>query len=195
MRVSDLEKYGVPKRIIEIWQKRQGEMLLPVQSRAVRKGLLGNKDDGIEYRPVRMLISAPTTAGKSFCAEMAMVKALTHRRKTVVLVPLKSLAEQKHRFLQETYGPLGVKCLIVSGDHPENDRKFADGEYQIAVAIYEKFDLLLTAALDVLKTVGLIVVDEIQTIADPERGAILERLLTKIQASVYSPSIIGLSAV
>jgi helicase len=213
MRVSDLEKFGVPKRIIEIWQKRQGEMLLPVQSRAVRKGLLGNKDDPFESQSIKtgnacktgdafktgnackMLIAAPTSGGKSFCAEMAMVKALTHRQKTVVLVPLKSLAEHRHLLFQQTYGPLGVKCLIVSGDHPENDKKFADSDYQIAVAIYEKFDLLLTAALDALKNIGLIVVDEIQTIADPERGAILERLLTKIRASVYNPSIIGLSAV
>jgi helicase len=207
MRVSDLAKFGVPKRIIEIWQKRQGEMLLPVQSRAVRKGLLGNKDAPFESQSIktgdafktgdacRMLIAAPTSGGKSFCAEMAMVKALTHRQKTVVLVPLKSLAEHRHLLFQQTYGPLGVKCLIVSGDHPENDKKFADSDYQIAIAIYEKFDLLLTAALDAMKNIGLIVVDEIQTIADPERGAILERLLTKIQASVYNPSIIGLSAV
>jgi helicase len=195
MRVSDLAKWNIPERIINIWRRRQGEMLLPVQSRAVRKGLLGNKDDGFEWQPVRMLISAPTSAGKSFCAEMAMVKALIHRQKTVHLVPLKSLAEHRYHLFQETYGPLGVKCLVVTGDHPENDKKFATGDYQIAIAIYEKFDLLLTAALDALKTIGLIVVDEIQTVADPERGAILERLLTKIQASVYTPSLIGLSAV
>lgn len=195
MRVSELAKWGIPDRIIEIWRQRQGESLLPVQSRAVRKGLLGEKEDGFESQPVRMLISAPTSSGKSFCAEMAMVKALTHRQKTVILVPLKSLAEHKHRLFQETYRPLGVKCLVVTGDHPENDKRFADGNYQVAVAIYEKFDLLLTAALDALKNMGLVVVDEIQTISELERGAILERLLTKILASVYDPSLIGLSAV
>jgi len=195
MRVCDLGKWGIPARIIEIWHKRQGESLLPVQSRAVRKGLLGEKEDSFETRSVRMLISAPTSSGKSFCAEMAMVKALTHRQKTVILVPLKSLAEQKHRLFQETYSPLGVKCLLVTGDHPENDKRFADGDYQVAVVIYEKFDLLLTAALDVLKTIGLVVVDEIQTISEPTRGALLERLLTKIQTSVYNPSLISLSAV
>jgi len=195
MRLSDLDKWGIPERIIEIWRERQGESLLPVQSRAVRKGLLGEPQDSLERGPVRMLISAPTSSGKSFCAEMAMVKALTHRRKTVMLVPLKSLAEQKHSLFQETYGPLGVKCLVVTGDHPENDKRFADGDYQIAVAIYEKFDLLLTAALDSLKNIGLVVVDEIQTVAEPGRGALLERLLTKILSSVYEPSLVSLSAV
>ena len=195
MRLSDLDKWGIPERIIEIWRERQGESLLPVQSRAVRKGLLGEPPSSLERHPVRMLVSAPTSSGKSFCAEMAMVKALTRRRKTVMLVPLKSLAEQKHSLFQETYGPLGVKCLVVTGDHPENDKRFADGDYQIAVAIYEKFDLLLTAALDSLKNIGLVVIDEIQTVSEPGRGALLERLLTKILSSVYEPSLVGLSAV
>ncbi len=195
MRLSDLRKWGIPERIIDIWRRRQGESLLPVQSRAVRKGLLGEPQDNLEHHSLRMLISAPTSSGKSFCAEMATAKALTHRQKTVMLAPLKSLAEQKYSLFQETYGPLGVKCLVVTGDHPENDKRFADGDYQIAVAIYEKFDLLLTGALDTLKNTGLVVIDEIQTVSEPGRGAVLERLLTKVLASVYEPSLVSLSAV
>ncbi len=195
MKLSDLAKWGVPDRIIESWRRRQGESLLPVQAQAVRKGLLGQKTDGGEDSPVRMLISAPTSSGKSFCAEMAMARALSCRRKAVMLVPLKSLAEQKHALFEKTYGSLGVKCLIVTGDHPENDRRFITGDYQVAVAIYEKFDLLLTGALDALKNIGLVVIDEIQTIAEPGRGAVLERLLTKMLASIYRPSLVGLSAV
>jgi len=193
MRLSDLEKQGLSPRVIELWRKRQGESLLPVQSRAIRKGLLGGPGDS--ERSVSMLISAPTSSGKSFCAEIAALKALTKRRKSVMLFPLKSLAEQQYELLRQTYGELGVKVTIATGDHPENDQRFADGDYQIAVAIYEKFDQLLTASLDVLKNIGLVVVDEIQTVSEPGRGAILERLLTKIIASVYRPSLIGLSAV
>jgi len=197
MLIDDLTKWGIPERIVELWRKRQGETLLPVQSRALRKGLLGNHKnyDNGEENPVRMVISAPTSSGKSFCAEMAMARALVLRRKTVMLFPLKSLAEQMYRLFQKTYGSLGIRCLIVTGDHPENDRRFRQGDYRIAVAIYEKFDLLLTDSLDALKNIGLVVIDEIQTIAEPGRGAVLERLLTKILASIYSPSLIGLSAV
>lgn len=196
MRVRDLKHWGVPERIIEAWVQRQGESLLPVQSKAVRKGLLGsNGINNGEHQPVRILVSAPTSSGKSFCAEMAMAQALTRRQKTIMLFPLKSLAEQKYRNLKETYEPLGVKCLIATGDHPENNKDFAQGNYQVAVAIYEKFDLLLTANLDILGTIGLVVVDEIQSIAEPGRGVILERMLTKMLASVYDTSFVGLSAV
>ena len=195
MRVSDLEKYGMPARIIDIWEKKQGASLLPVQSRAVRNGLLGERAFSSEYQPINMLISAPTSSGKSFCAEMAAIKALLSRKKSVMLFPLKSLAEQKYREICETYADLDLKIIIVSSDHPENDRLFYSSDFQIALAIYEKFDLLLTSSLDTLKNIGLVLVDEIQSLSVPGRGAILERILTKIQASVYKPSVIGLSAV
>ena len=142
-----------------------------------------------------MLISAPTSSGKSFCAELAAAGQLAERRKTVMLFPLKALAEQTYRLLKATYAPLGISCLIATGDHPENDRRFREGDYQLAVGIYEKFDALLTSRLDALKNIGLVVIDEIQTIAEPGRGALLERLLTKIKSSAYRPRLLALSAV
>ncbi|MDH4157597.1 MAG: DEAD/DEAH box helicase [candidate division Zixibacteria bacterium] len=193
--MNDLSRWGIPERIIDVWRRRQGEILLPVQQQALKKGLL-NAADGEKGEPgMRLVISAPTSSGKSFCAEMAMVRALTSRLKTVMLFPLKSLAEETYRVFSRTYGPLGVKCLIATGDHPENDRSFREGDYHVAIAVYEKFDLLLTDALDILKNIGLVVIDEIQTVSEPGRGAVLERMLTKILASVYAPSLIGLSAV
>ncbi|MFQ5498636.1 MAG: DEAD/DEAH box helicase [Candidatus Zixiibacteriota bacterium] len=190
MELEELQRYGVPQRIIDAWLRRQGETLLPVQRKALRHGLLERSD-----RPVRMLVSSPTSSGKSFCAELAMVRALMARQKTVMLFPLKSLVEQNIRLLKQTYGPLGISCLPVSSDYTENDAPFARLDFQTAVAIYEKFDQLLTSNLDVLASIGLIVVDEIQSIAEPGRGATLEKLLTKILASVYQPSILALSAV
>jgi len=195
MHLSELEKWGMPVQVIRQWRKRQGELLLPVQVKAVRKGLVGKPGERQGDRPVRMLISAPTSSGKSFCAELAAIRTLGFREKVVMLFPLKSLAEQKHKLFQETYGQLGVECLIVTSDHPENDHLFRDGKYQIATAIYEKVDQLLTCSPDTLRNIGLVVVDEIQSIGEARRGAVLERLLTKIRVSEYEPSILGLSAV
>ncbi|HUV31320.1 MAG TPA: DEAD/DEAH box helicase [Acidobacteriota bacterium] len=197
MRLSDLERLGIPRRIVEVWRERQGESLLPVQRQALRQGLLditarrASVSDGVSG----MIVSAPTSSGKSFCAEMAAVSALTARRKAVLLFPMKSLAEQNYRLLRDTYEPLGIRCLIATGDHPENDQRFAAGDYHLAVAIYEKFDLLLTADLDALSNIGLVVVDELEMLTEPGRGAVLERLLTKILASCYQPAILALSAV
>lgn len=195
MTVSELRTYGIPETVIGAWQKRQGDILLPVQSRAVRQGLLAHFELDRKAVHRNMVISAPTSAGKSFCAELAIAKGLAERRKSIYLVPLKSLAEQRHCAFLETYVPLGVRCLIVTGDHPDHDAPFAAGEYDIAVVIYEKLDLLLCDRLDLLQSVGLLIVDEMQTIAEPGRGPVLERLLTTVLASVYNPQIIALSAV
>ncbi len=195
MKVGDLEKYGIPSRVIEAWRTRQGEYLLPVQQTAVQKKMLGQPGEWQKRKEYNMIVSAPTSSGKSFCAEMSAIQSLAMRRKVVMLFPLKSLIEEKFRQFDKTYKPLGIKTLIVTGDHPENDSLFLAGDYHIALCIYEKFDSFLTASLDILKNIGLVVVDEIQTIAEPGRGAVLEQLLTKIRCSVYTPSILGLSAV
>ena len=107
MQLSDLEKFGIPSRIVDIWRKRQGEVLLPVQRQAVRQGLLGTTvtDLSSELSLPNMIVSSPTSSGKSFCAEMAAVKALTARQKAVLLFPLKSLAEEKYRLFRDTYDP------------------------------------------------------------------------------------------
>ena len=192
MRLSDLQRYGFSSTMLDLWRQRQGEALLPVQRRAVSAGLLGEAGSGSV--PKSMIVSAPTSSGKSFCAELAAVKALTARKRVVMLFPLKSLAEEKYRLFERTWADYGIKTLIVTGDYPENDRVFLSGDYQLAIAIYEKFDLLLTRNFDLLSNIGLVVVDEIQMISEPGRGAVLERMLTRILASSYRPSLLALSA-
>ena len=192
MQLGDLSRYGISEQMIEVWRKRQGENLLPIQRRAIRQGLLERSSDGTGRN---LIISAPTSAGKSFCAEMAAARALSRQSRVVMLFPLRSLAEEKFRLFDRTYGPLGVKCLLVTGDYPENDQAFVAGDFHIALAIHEKFDLALVNRLDLLRNIGLVVVDELQMISEPGRGAVLERLLTRILAAAYAPEIIGLSAV
>ncbi|HOP07196.1 MAG TPA: DEAD/DEAH box helicase [candidate division Zixibacteria bacterium] len=193
VRIADLTDYGIPERIVERWQRLCDEGLLPVQVRAVRSGLLGEpRQDGT---PVNLIVSAPTSSGKSFCAEMAVIKVLQSRRRAVLLFPLRALAEQKYNEFIERYHDLDLRCLIVTGDHPESDENFASGQYHVAFAIYEKLDRLLTRSLDSLAGIGLVVIDELQSVAEPGRGALLEQLLTRIVASSYTPTLLGLSAV
>ncbi len=193
MQLNDLERHRIPRRILDLWRQRQGERLLPVQRQAIQHGLLGERT--ADQRVPNLIITAPTSSGKSFCAELAAARALISRQKVVMLFPLKALAEEKYRQIGGCYRTLGLECIIVTGDHPENDRKFLDGQFHLAIAIYEKFDLLLATQLDTLRAIGLVVIDELQMLAEPFRGAILERLLTKLRASSYRPTLLALSAV
>ncbi len=164
---------------------------MPLQEQAIKNGLLSCGDRELK----NLLISAPTSSGKSFCGEMAAIDTLLHRRKTIMLFPLKSIIEEKYDYFCGCYNELGIKTIIVTGDHAENDRAFRRGDFDLALAVYEKFNHLLTANPDILCHIGLIVIDELQMIGDGERGIDLELALTKIIGSGYKPRLIALSAV
>ena len=72
------------------------------------------------------------------------------------------------------------------------------GHYDICLLTYEKFASLAVAAPHLLEQLGTVVVDEVQMIADPSRGANLEFVLTLLrmrrQAGI-EPQLIALSAV
>jgi helicase len=193
MRLRELIKYNIPQSIIDAWNTRQGDYLLPLQENAIRAGLLGMGKNS-DICP-NILISAPTSSGKSFCGEMAAVAELLRRKKAVMLVPLKSIAEEKREHFSSCYQSLGIRTLIVTRDHPENDISFQLGDFDLAIAIYEKFNRALTANIDILGRIGLVIVDELQMLGDRDRGPELEMALTKIKSSRYSPRIIALSAV
>ncbi len=192
MKLSDLIRYGVPDSIIKTWQSRQGDYLLPLQEKAIREGLLSIDDT--EQSP-NLLISAPTSSGKSFCGELAAIVSLLKRRKAIMLLPLKSIAEEKYNYFREGYHDIGINVLIATGDHPENDADFELGNFDLALAIYEKFNRLLTINSDILQQIGTIVIDELQMIAEPKRGYELEMALTKTMNSDYNPRLVALSAV
>jgi helicase len=192
MKLKDLTKFGIPALIIEAWTRRQGDYLLPLQEKAIRAGLL---DETVNDGQQNLIISAPTSSGKSFCGEMAAMGALLRRRKAVMLLPLKSIAEEKYDYFRNCYRDIGIRTIIVSRDHPENDIDFELGNFDLALAIYEKFNRLLTVNLDILQQIGLVVIDELQMISDPSRGGELEVALTKIIGSGYSPRMVALSAV
>lgn len=192
MRLYELMKYDIPHRVLEAWVRRQGDYLLPLQEKAIQAGLL---DGGGDREAANLLISAPTSSGKTFCGEMAAMAALMRREKAVMLLPLKSIAEEKLAYYRRCYGALGIRVLIVSRDHPENDADFRHGHFDLALAIFEKCNRLLTVNPEILRQIGLVIVDELQMLDDPERGPELEMLITKLLVSDCAPRLIALSAV
>jgi helicase len=187
MKVEKLIKHGIPDSVIESWRKNLGEELLPLQSLSVTKYNLLNGQS--------LIISAPTSSGKTFCGEMAAVANLFKRKKVIYLVPLKAIAEEKFADFLDKYSGLGIEVVVSTKDRREHDRGIEKGDFDLAIMIYEKFNQLLIKNMDILSQVNLIIVDELQMIADPSRGPVLELALLKIRTSKYHPQILGLSAV
>ena len=63
MQMDGLQVYGIPSTVTEIWRQAVGEHLLPIQEEAVTTyGLFGGGN---------LLVSAPTSSGKTFVGELA----------------------------------------------------------------------------------------------------------------------------
>jgi helicase len=139
-------------------------------------------------------VVAPTSSGKTFIGEMAAVTQAVHKKKTIYLVPLRSLAEEKYRHFKDLYANCDVNTLISSRDRREYDKKIIRGDYQVAVMVYEKFNYFLLEYPDFLREVSLVIIDEMQMINDPVRGPLLEEIITYIRKNKPGLKIIGLSA-
>ena len=225
MKMRDLEVWGVPSYMVDIWEKNYSASLLPVQEKAVRDyGILDyNKDkwipacagmtnreaemtDGNHPHPAlspqgrgldgnqNLLVIAPTSSGKTFIGEMAAITQAIHKKKTIYLVPLKTLAEEKYRNFKRLYSDCGIDITISSRDRKEEDKKISRGQFQVAIMVYEKFNYFLLKYPSFLSGVSLVVIDELQLINNPERGPLLEEMLVNLQNQEQKIKIISLSA-
>ena len=159
--MRNLEVWGVPSYIVDIWEKSYSPYLLPVQEEAVRdygvldydggKGLprrcvprndrrMDSRLRGNDMRNNNLLVVAPTSSGKTFIGEMAAITQAVHKKKTIYLVPLRSLAEEKYHHFRDLYANCNINTLISSRDRREYDKKIIRGDYQAVVMVYEKFN-------------------------------------------------------
>lgn len=187
MRIAALEAFEIDDKVIDLWAQSGIKSLLPIQEKAVRDhgALTGNN----------LLLFSPTSSGKTFVGEMAAVKMARKERKVLYLVPQKALAEEKYREFRKKYEDLEIEVVVSTRDRKTYDHRIRRGHFHIAVVVYEKMQNLLVATPSLLEKIGLVVIDELQMIGDPERGANLELLLTKIKLATNPPQLIGLSAV
>ncbi len=185
MKMIDLIRYNIPADVVQLWRERESDVLLPLQEEAVKQHGLFEKGN--------LLIQAPTSSGKTFIGEMAAIQTALRRKKVVYVVPLKSLAEEKYLDFNEKYGRYGLRVIISTRDRREFDQDLERGDFSIAVVVYEKLSQLLVRRPERFEEVELVIADELELLSDPERGASVEVLLTRILRSTCR--LIGLSAV
>ncbi len=187
MEIKALSAYGFGPAVITSWEAEGHKALLPIQEKAILEGKV------LEGKNV--LVLSPTSSGKTFVAELAAVKAVQQKRQVIYLVPQKALAEEKFAEFRRKYAPLGINVVISTRDHQEFDEAIQTGEFDIAIAVFEKLQGLIVAHPQFLNRLGLVIVDELQMLSNRDRGGRLELLLTKIKLQATEAQIIGLSAV
>lgn len=187
MRIVELGRYNIPEKIIEDWIYEIGDELLPVQERAIKRYHVLNG--------ANLLISSPDSLGRKFIGEIAAVKGAVEKKKVVYLVPLKSIAEQKYLDFREKYEPFGIDTVFSIREYGEYDLRIHAGEFGIALIVCEKMSQLMLENPFLLRSVSILIIDDLHEIRDPYKCFGLDVTLTGIVTSLHHPQIIGLSAV
>ena len=104
------------------------EFLTDIQTRALAAGTTNGTS---------MIVSAPTSSGKTLVAEAAVMSVLRDNKKTIYLVSHKALADQKYLDFQRKFGE-EAKETIASVGLNTGDRTEGDVDAQLIVATYEK---------------------------------------------------------
>ncbi len=148
------------------------EELLPVQSLSVRNGLLDDDDQ---------LVVSATATGKTLVGELAGIdRALRGDGKLLFLVPLVALANQKHEDFEDRYGHLLDVSIRVGSSRIADDGNRFDPNADVIVGTYEGIDHALRTGKD-LGDVGTVVIDEVHTLKEGERGHRLDGLISRLK--------------
>jgi helicase len=146
--------------------------LLPVQSLAVRNGLLDGDDQ---------LVVSATATGKTLVGEMAgLHRALSGKGTLVFLVPLVALANQTYEDFSEAYGHLVDVTIRVGGGRIRDSGTRFSPDADVIVGTYEGIDHALRTGRD-LGDVGTVVIDEVHTLKEGERGHRLDGLIARLK--------------
>jgi single-stranded-DNA-specific exonuclease len=140
-----------------------------------------------------------TGRGKSLCFQYpAAVRALEDGRKTVVLYPLRALANDQYEALARRLGPLGLRIFRANGSIDAGERAALNdaldsGEWDIICATPEFLRFHVERFASDASRPSLLVVDEAHHLFDATHRAAYQRIGEAI-AALGKPQVLALTA-
>ena len=139
--------------------------------------------DKLESGNGGVLVSAPTSSGKTIVAEYAIFRALRAGAKVLYTTPLKALSNQKYHDFVRAYGEGTVG--LVTGENTINDVA------PVVVMTTEILRNLIYEDPARLDLVRYVVLDEVHYIDDFPRGSVWEEIVIQAPRTI---KLVGLSA-
>ncbi|KAJ4950046.1 hypothetical protein NE237_026878 [Protea cynaroides] len=163
----------LPSEVCSVYKRKGISRLYPWQVDCLQvDGVLQNKN---------LVYCASTSAGKSFVAEILMLRRVISTGKMALLVlPYVSICTEKAEHLEFLLEPLGKRVHSFYGNQGGGT---LPKDTSVAVCTIEKANSLVNRLLEEgrLSEVGIIVIDELHMVGDQSRGYLLELLLTKLR--------------
>ncbi|RFB73462.1 MULTISPECIES: DEAD/DEAH box helicase [unclassified Herbaspirillum] len=170
MKISDLEGPGVDASLRQRLQSWGIDSLTDVQQLAIAAGAAAGRS---------LVVSAPTSSGKTLVGEIAVLCALRSGVRAIYLVSHKALADQKYLDFAARFGEAASEPIASVGLNT-GDRAEGYVDAQLMVATYEKaLGLFLSGQLR--PNNALVVADELQILSEPGRGPDIEALCSGLR--------------
>jgi len=120
--IQSLSTHGFPPHVLDAWS-RSIPALNQLQLDAINEFALleGN----------HLVVSAPTSSGKTMIGELAALRGAVDRRRAIFLLPLKALVSDKHRQFTAAYAPIGLRIIRATGDYTADTADLLRGRYDI----------------------------------------------------------------
>lgn len=170
------------KSIFELWTS---------QLRALEHGLLDLDEN--------FVVQMPTSAGKTFIAELSILKYLTNfpDKKCIYIAPFRALTSEKEIELSKYFSKLGYSVSALSGSYEVDS--FQDvilSQTDVLIATPEKIDMLLRVNPEIFNEISLMVVDEGHIIGEiSSRATLLEFLIIRLKIKLPDLATLFISAV
>ncbi|CAN4127872.1 unnamed protein product [Withania somnifera] len=165
--------HWLPSEICNIYRKKGISKLYSWQVDCLQvEGVLHNRN---------LVYCASTSAGKSFVAEILMLRRILSSGKMGLLVlPYVSICAEKAEHLEVLLEPVGKHVRSYYGNQGGGS---LPKDTSIAVCTIEKANSLINRLLEEgrLSELGIIVIDELHMVGDQNRGYLLELMLTKLR--------------
>ncbi|MFO8017963.1 MAG: DEAD/DEAH box helicase [Promethearchaeia archaeon] len=188
-----VEELPISDPLERVLRKENIKTLLPIQAISIDQGLISERQD--------QLVMAPTSGGKTLVGEIAgIMNVLKSEGKMLYLVPIVALANIRTSEFKEKYSPIHMKVVKKTGESfldPEPMKSSLSDitDADIVIATYEAIDYILRSGnYRFLGEIGTIVIDEVQTLIDQDRGFILDGLISRLKYLHQDAQFLYLSA-
>ena len=155
-------------------------------------------DDGLLTNDCSFVVQMPTSAGKTFVAELYILKHLVNTQKKVLYIsPFRALASEKVSEIGKYFSYLGYKVSLSTANYeyePIFDSVSSDSD--VLIFTPEKTDAVFRMMPEFFASISAIVVDEGHIVGNLDyRAALTEMLLIKMKMRYPEINILFISAV
>ncbi|XP_023017282.2 DNA polymerase theta isoform X1 [Leptinotarsa decemlineata] len=172
--LKQLSSWGLPEAVLEKYYARGLKSMFPWQVECL------SNEDVLKNRK-NLIYSAPTSAGKTLVAEILALKTIFEiKKKVIFILPFVSIVREKMYYFQDLLETSGIRVEGFMGSH---NPPGGFHPVRLALCTIEKANSLINRLLEEnqLSEIGTILVDELHLLGDPNRGYLLELLLTKLK--------------